>query len=317
MRYSSTDLRNLILLGAAAVAAGLLAPGLPYVGLPLAAFALCWITYRFGIGASLVTTAFATLLVVLVGPALGLARVQDALYVGVTLLLVGPGTAVALRRFPALAVLGGLTLTLTALFLASPVGSQTLADTVVLLRQFLAGGVLSAAGSSATAIKRESAAVITQFGATWPSTVYYMMGLSALLVVPSAMRAAKAQGIEIHRYPHLADVDVSFHIVWPTIAGIAALAAGTFAKQPMLGAVGTNVLMFVRPVLVLQGLADFSALYRRANAGRFAKGIGYVLLLATELIVPSVSILGLVDVFFNLRRRPRGGTTAVAGTART
>lgn len=316
MRTAATDTRNLILLGIAAVAGGFVAPGIPYLGLPLAAFALTWITYRFGVGSGIGVAALAGAFAALFGHVVGLSPLES-LFVFAALLIVGPVTALALTRLPALVVLAGVALSLAAVFLATPVGAQTYADTVALLRQFFASGVLSTSATGAAATRQAVDAAIVQFAATWPSTVFYMMGLSALIVVPVASRAARALEVPVSRYPHLIDVDVSFHVVWPTILGIAALAVGAYMKIAWLGSLGSNVLMFVRPVLVLQGLGDFAALYRRAKAGRFMRGIGYVLLIAFELIIPSVSVLGLVDVFYNLRKLPRGGVAPATGDART
>jgi uncharacterized protein YybS (DUF2232 family) len=73
--------------------------------------------------------------------------------------------------------------------------------------------------------------------------------------------------------------------------------------------------MIVRPALALQGLAVFAALYRRISVGRVMRIIGFVLLGLTEVLVPSVSVLGLVDLFLNLRKFPRAGAKAGTGTA--
>jgi hypothetical protein len=64
----------------------------------------------------------------------------------------------------------------------------------------------------------------------------------------------------------------------------------------------------VRPLLFLQGVAVFASLYRRMGAGKIAKTVGLVLLTLTELLIPfpSVSVVGLADLFANLRRLPRG-----------
>jgi uncharacterized protein YybS (DUF2232 family) len=68
--------------------------------------------------------------------------------------------------------------------------------------------------------------------------------------------------------------------------------------------------MMVRPILFLQGAAVFGALYRKAGAGRISRTIGIVLLVLTETFVPSISILGAVDLFANLRKVPRAGASA-------
>jgi uncharacterized protein YybS (DUF2232 family) len=313
MRNTATDIRNLILLGVAAVAAGFIAPSLPFLGLPLAAFALSWITYRFGLSTGVGISLLAAVLVAVFGPALGLASTLDSLFVVAALIVVGPATAVALQRFPAFAVLLGVAVALTGAFLLTPIGPETLSVLIAQVPVLLKSGIVSA-GSGSTAAT--AATVVQLYRQSWPWIIYYLMGLSALVCVPAASRAARSLDVTVRHYPKLADVDVTFHVVWPTILGIAALAVGTFTKNALASAVGLNALMFVRPVLAVQGLGDFAALYRRAKAGRLAQGLGYVLLVLTEIIIPSVSVLGLVDLFFNLRKLPRGGATSSAGMAR-
>jgi uncharacterized protein YybS (DUF2232 family) len=73
--------------------------------------------------------------------------------------------------------------------------------------------------------------------------------------------------------------------------------------------------MIVRPLLFLQGAALFATLYRKAGAGRVNRAIGLALLLLTETFVPSVSILGVVDLFANLRKLPRAGGGAPSAAA--
>jgi uncharacterized protein YybS (DUF2232 family) len=141
----------------------------------------------------------------------------------------------------------------------------------------------------------------------WPSSAAYLMGIGALAAVPLVGRAGRSLGQVVNRYPALADVDFTFHLVWPAIAGLALVAAGTVwgKGQGPIYAVGYNTLIIVRPALVLQGFAVFSALYRRIGTGRVWRTIGLVLLAATEWIVPSVSVLGVADLFFNFRKLPR------------
>jgi uncharacterized protein YybS (DUF2232 family) len=71
--------------------------------------------------------------------------------------------------------------------------------------------------------------------------------------------------------------------------------------------IGTNALMFVRPFLFLQGAAVFAALYQKMGTGRLMRTIGLVLLALMDTFIPSVSVLGIADVFANLRKLPRAG----------
>ena len=316
MDPKAADNRNLIRLGVAAVAAGFIVPGMPwlYIGLPVAALALGWITYRNGWLTSSGLALLAALLVATVGPRLGLDRL-DAVFVAVGLLAVGPATALAIRRFSPTTVVFALGLLLAVAFMGSPAGVQTRADVMSAMRVFLAQGALNARGASPQQIKQLSDQLLQEIALIWPAFVFYLMGLCALITVPLVSIVGRRLDVDVRRFTPLAELDASFHLVWPTIAGLALLAAGTFLQhgRGWMVAVGLNALLIVRPVLVAQGLGDFAALYRRLSLGRIARGIGYASLLLAESIVPSTSVLGLVDLFFNLRRLPRVGVTPRGG----
>jgi hypothetical protein len=151
----------------------------------------------------------------------------------------------------------------------------------------------------------------------WPSLYLYVAGLAAVLAVPAVSRAGKALGREVRELPPLPELDFSLHVVWPAIAGLALLAAAAYLRQPdgWIQALGANLLLLVRPVLFFQGVGDFAALYRKAGVGRVTRLLGFVFLGLSELVVPSVSIVGLVDLFANLRKLPRSGEAAPTGAA--
>jgi hypothetical protein len=308
---SPADIRNAALLSVATVAAGFIVPVFPYAGLPLAAFALGWLTYRFGpmpaAGLAVVTAG----LVAVVGPpVLGIVPL-DGLFVAVSLLALGPVGATALRRYPALNVAVGAALAITLAFLVAPIGAETLKESLIVWKQLLGTLAVNGSTSDPAAVQATTAAVLVQMSTTWPATCFYTMGIGAAIGVSLLARAGRSLGQDVHRYALLADTDVSFHVLWPTIAGLALVAAGSlWAQAPaLLQTIGANALMIVRPLLFLQGAALFAALYRKAGAGRVNRTIGLVLLMLTETIVPSVSVLGVVDLFANLRKLPRAGFT--------
>jgi uncharacterized protein YybS (DUF2232 family) len=193
-------------------------------------------------------------------------------------------------------------------FLIAPIGGQTLTESVALYREIFRAAATSGAVKDPLELQVGIDALLAQMRLGWPSTIVYTMGISAALSIPIVSRTGRSFGDTVSRYPGLADTDLTFHLVWPTIAGLALLAAGMTwgGGQGLLYAIGYNVLMIVRPVLFIQGFAVFAALYRRVKAGTVWRVIGYVLLVLTELAMPSVSILGAVDLFANLRKRPRG-----------
>ncbi len=309
MTPSPTDIRNVVLLSVATAAAGLLVPGLPFVGIPLAGFALGWIAYRYGQGAAIAVALGSSAVAAVFGPAVvGIGRL-DALFVAVALLTAGPATAWALKRYSAYSVVAAGTAVIAAAYLLAPVGAQTLKDSLAMSRQFLDLFASSGSVADAAALKASVTALLAQMAATWPATVFYTIGPGMLFAVPIVARTGRSAGVETRRYPALADTDLTFHLVWPAIAGLALLAVGMFWGHGSGTAydVGLNVLMIVRPALALQGLAVFAALYRRIGVGRFMRTFGFVLLALTELLVPSVSVLGLVDLFLNMRKIARPG----------
>ncbi len=310
MTPNPADTRNAALLGVAIAAAGFLTPVFPFVGIPLAGFALGWIAYRFGTWPSVAVALVSSALVAVLGPTVIGGSPWDALFVAAALIAAGPAAAWALRRYSAYSVVLAATLAATAAYLLAPIGAETLRQSLVMSRQFLDALVAGGSVSDPASLKQGVAALLAQMTATWPATAFYMMGPGMLIAVALVSRAGSALGIEANRYPAIAETDLNFHIVWPAIAGLALLAAGTFwgGGKGTVYAVGLNLLMIVRPALALQGLAVFAALYQKLGVGRVMRGIGFVLLGLTELLVPSLSVLGLVDLFLNLRKRTRPGT---------
>ena len=313
MPITPADIRNSVLLSVATVAASILMlnANATIIAIPVVAFALGWITYRFGTLQAAVVALTAGVVVSVLGPVLFGSTVLDGAYVAVCLLAAGPVSATLLRRYPAVNVAAGIALVMTAAFLVAPIGAETLKASLAAMTG-LVSSITGGSVSDAAAVKAAAQTVIAQTAATWPASVFYTLGFGTAIGVAFTARAGRALGQQVSRYGALADLDLSFHLVWPTIAGLGFAAAGTlWSKAPvLLGQVGTNALLIVRPLLFLQGVAVFAALYRRMGAGKVAKTVGLVLLTLTELFVPSVSVVGMADLFANLRRLPRGNEAA-------
>jgi len=314
---SPADIRNAVLLSLATVAASVLMlnANSSIVAIPLVAFALGWLTYRFGTAPAAILALLAGALVALLGPSLLGTQVLDGVYVAIALLAVGPMSAMLLKRYPAVNVAVGVALVATAAFLLSPLGAETYASTMALLPRMVTALTSGGSVTDTATLKVTTDALISQIAMTWPASAFYTLGAGVVIGVSLTGRAGRMLGQQVNRYGVLADIDVSFHVVWPTIAGLALAAAGImFTSLPtVIAVVGTNMLLCVRPLLFLQGVAVFSALYRKMGAGRIARTIGLVLLCLTELLVPSVSILGVVDLFMDLRKVRRGRDVAPGG----
>lgn len=102
--------------------------------------------------------------------------------------------------------------------------------------------------------------------------------------------------------------DMPLWPVWVLIAGIVALALSStdIAGGDTLRFVGANLLMGIRLVFAFQGMAVIDGLLVRRNAGKGMRVLAGVLVLFLEMILAFASVIGLVDVWANFRRLPRG-----------
>jgi hypothetical protein len=199
MPTNPADIKNAALLGVATVAAGFLVLVFPYAGLPLAAFALGWLTYRFGVRSAAGLAVATAVCVAVLGPTVIGTATLDGLFVGVALLAMGPVTALALRRYPAVNVAVGVGLAITTAFLVAPIGAQTLKESMDVWRQVLAAVAVSGSVSDPAALQATTAALLAQMSTTWPATCFYTMGIGAAIGVSVAGRAARSLGQDVRR----------------------------------------------------------------------------------------------------------------------
>jgi hypothetical protein len=311
-----TDIRELLLIALAIVAGAVLAADLPFAGVPLAAGALGWLAYRYGYAAASGAAVLATAVSCLVAGSWVV-----AVLVAPALLAAGPLAAWALTRWPAMWVIVGVTLVVLAASVAldasvAAVNGKAFSEERRAESSAMREIVVQSAARSGSADTEAAAEIADQVArgwlTMWPSLYLYVAGLTAVLAVPAVSRAGRVLGREVRALPPLPELDFSLHIVWPAIAGLALLAAAVYLRRPdgWMQVLGANMLLIVRPVLFFQGVGDFAALYRKAGVGRLARFLGFVLLGLSESAVPSVSIVGLVDLFANFRKLPRGGEGA-------
>lgn len=148
----------------------------------------------------------------------------------------------------------------------------------------------------------------------WPVDYFVTALLSAIVAVAVIGWAATRSGTEVNRLPRLDALDLSPHVLWPFIGAFAFLAAGrTMQDGSPATTIGLNLLVGTRVLLLAQGLGVVSALYRRLGIGRWARGIGYVLLSLADSLLPLVSIAGLIDFWANFRKLPREDSSATSG----
>lgn len=290
--------------------------GLPIAGAALAALVLGRRTLA-ALGATLAGAALTTAvangtLYAVVFPLIGVPTTARAPYVFgalvvASLLVAGPVTAIAMQRRSAAQTAVLVAVLLTALQLGA------LASFASGAGQSLGGYVASAAGSLAAQAGMDEELVAAVVSA-WPGAAVAMNCFTAVFVVAGVGLAGAWVGVSLRRLPALVILDLDPRAAVLPILAIALLAAGRLpvGAAPTLELVGKNLLVVARWVFFFQGLAVFAGLYQRAKFARPLRALGFVLAGVTEALFPGVSLLGLADIWLNLRRLPRD-TSASAG----
>lgn len=316
MRPTLTDMRDTVLVALACLVAAPLVLALPAVGVSLCALSLAWLTYRRG-------PVVAAVVLVAAGAVVAAQSPLEGLLVAAVLAVAGPYAALAMRKRSPWHLVGIVFVAV----LAGKVGGLAIeaaalgTDIPGLYRQatqvFLDALVRSSkdAAVSATDMTLLDAAVRELF-AQWPGWLIVESALAGLLAVYAvgnqALRAAVA---DAKRLPSLDKLDLTWHLTWGVIVGLALLAAARFTNQPSgpVAVVGLNVMRVTGSMLVLQGFAVFAGLYRKAGVKSLGRAVGFTVLAITEpltaVLVPVglVGLTGLVDLWVNIRKLPRGG----------
>ena len=155
-------------------------------------------------------------------------------------------------------------------------------------------------------------AVFAALGLLWP--VAYVMTALGLCVSALVGASAHPSG-SVARPPRLVDFDLPLWVVAVFVASIAGLALAVSVDGPasqVALAVSANVAMAVRFAFAAQGLAVVAWSVRKKGLGSVASTLVGVVALYLEVQFVVLTIVGLVDVWANLRHLKRGGSTDVA-----
>jgi len=284
----------------------------PLIGLPVAGAALAGLVYGGRNAISVLVGLLAGLVAcgVLYGLALPLLgspvtvreSVGQTALTMASLLVVGPVAAVLMKRASAF---------MTAVVLTGAITVDAVAKLAIpasIAGQSVTGYIESTLGVLASEMG-STEEMVRMIVSTWPGMYIAIGGLTALFVMVGVGAMGARFGVKTRQVPPLVVLDLDVRTVMLPIAAIALLAAGklpvSFAST--LGIVGTNLLLVARLVFFLQGIAVFAGLYERAKFARPVRLLGFVVLGATEMFVPAVSLTGLADMWLNLRRLPRDG----------
>jgi len=216
----------------------------------------------------------------------------------VSLLVCGILTVGLLRRLGALSVVGIVAAVLSAVELIAVASLASGAGLSIT-------EYVTAATREMTALAGMADELVDAFVEGWPALLVTLSGAASLFAVVTVAGSAS----RVRRFPALADVDLDPKMVLLAIAAVGALAAGRLVAgtAPVVEQAGMNLLVVARMVFLLQGVAVFAGLYRKAGVSRPIRFLGFAILGVTEMLFPAVSLTGLADIWLNLRRLPRDG----------
>ncbi|MHB8705669.1 MAG: DUF2232 domain-containing protein [Coriobacteriia bacterium] len=294
--------------------------GLPFIGVPIAGGALAWLWYRK-------MPALAVAVSVLAGAATVIVDPVGPLYVVPWLLFAGPVTAVLLTKRSVAGVLVLVAVLNVAVWIGLLTGVAALQGTSAqafmrsLSNEATKPAIEQAAstGENVEEVTEQIEMVGDTFARLWPAILTLAAALTALLSVGTVAAVAERAGVSVSPVPKLEKVDIGPGVVLGLIVAVALIAVDKFLggwNDQLLGVVGDNLLLVVRWVLFVQGVAVFAGLYHKVGFTRLSRTLGYVVLGLTETLVPLVSLTGLVDMWLNVRKLPRDGRDSAGGTTR-
>lgn len=220
---------------------------------------------------------------------------------------------VGLRRVSYLWVGAGL----IVLFTGAGFGLDTVLATIqgrTLGQEIVAQGKAAAVQVAAAADPQTAAQFTKQIVELYQQTVsvlpsvYFLSGtLLALAVIAAITWSARRVDVPVN-VPSFDRVDLPPVVVIGAVVGLLALGFARVASAgPTWTAIGTNLVACTGFLLLIQGLAVYSALLKRAHVGMPGRVAAYVVLLVLDALLKIVTLTGLADLWLNFRRLPREG----------
>jgi uncharacterized protein YybS (DUF2232 family) len=288
---------------------GACAVGIPIIGAPIIAFAATALVKKEHTGYALIAALLGASLGFFLDVSLGATGVVVAVSaVGVALigvrhlnqpLIIGWGVLTAVF----FAVSDAIVLTLTASTTIWDFMSETIDE------------ALEAAQATGT-VTADLTTQITQWHTVivwmWPFAYIFeavaVVGVALLACLAMRRRIARVEGsADSINIPRFGQLDLSLHVLWPFVFGCVCVALGLVqgTATDILLAVGINVLLAVRMLMVIQGLAVFTHILDRTKASTLVRVLMYVFTLFIEISFFAVSLVGLLDFWMNFRHLPR------------
>ncbi len=301
MSTRTAEMRDSVMLAAACIAGAVIVPVVPFVGLPLSAAALAGLYHRGSRSVMVVALLLALLATWAIWPV-------ETLLVAPSLLAVMLAIP-ALKRRHALSVTTWFVPVLGVALAARQFGEAWLSG--LSLRQYFerafeeAAGLMNTIGANAL-VAEDAVGTMLRLA---PSTFMLMAVATAAPTLVVLLWVARRTGSETHRPVPVAVVDLSPHVLWLPVAGVAAAAAARVwgGTEGLASAVSMNLLLAAKAALFVQGFAVIASLLRLSGAkpGRFV----FVAIVALLIDGPTwvISFVGLLDFWMNFRKLERDG----------
>ena len=275
------------------------------IGLPIAAAAAAALAY----GGHSVIAAVALAVGVVIA---GLAHTWSALF-AVPAVLAVLAAIVLLRRFSYVAVGAGL----IGVFTVAGYAFDTVlaaAQKRTLEQEIVAQGKILAAQAATVADPKTSGELAKQIIEVYKQAVvilpslYFVLGTFLAVLVIAAIAWVAHRVDEPVAVPAFDRVDLPPLIVVGAVVGLLAAGIARAASAgPLWTAIAANFILCTGYLLLIQGLAVYSALLKRAQVGTPGRVAAYVVLLVLDLLLHIVALTGLADMWLNFRRLPREG----------
>jgi hypothetical protein len=139
-------------------------------------------------------------------------------------------------------------------------------------------------------------------------SVYFLSGtILALGVIAAIAWSARRADVPV-TVPPFDRVDLPPLVVLGAVVGLLAAGFARLASAgPVWESIGANFIACTGFLLLIQGLAVYSALLKRARVGTPGRVAAYVVLLVLDALLKIVTLTGLADLWLNFRKLPREG----------
>lgn len=153
------------------------------------------------------------------------------------------------------------------------------------------------------------------FSVLWPQSYVAVGTVMVLLAIAGIWVGSRRSGLPRELLPRLSGFDLPLWVVGAVAAALLGLTVGRIGSIGSVSMVSANVAACGRVALAVQGYAALAYViasrHRIGPVGASALAVASVLL---ESQFYALTIVGLVDVWRNLRQLPRGASTKAGGS---